>query len=44
MNYWNPNPMYVQNSQSNMSQQALQIALARVPGQVLHVDMDNEIL
>ena len=42
MNYWNYQHMYAQNNQRISSQQAQQIALGRVPGQVLHVDLDME--
>lgn len=42
MNYWNYNPMYVQNNQRISSQQAQQIAFSRVPGQIIHVDLDME--
>ena len=42
MNYWNYQHMYAQNNQRISSQQAQQITLVRVPGQVLHVDLDME--
>lgn len=42
MNYGNYNPMYVQNNQRISAQQAQQIAFSRVPGQIIHVDLDME--
>ncbi|MBM7610032.1 putative membrane protein YkoI [Lysinibacillus composti] len=42
MYYGNYNPMYLQNTQRISAQQAQQIALGRVPGQILHVDLDME--
>ena len=34
--------MYVQNNQRISAQQAQQIAFSRVPGQIIHVDLDME--
>lgn len=42
MYYGNYNPMYAQNNQRISVQQAIQIALGRVQGQVVHVDLDME--
>ena len=42
MYYGNQNPMYSQNNQRISVQQAQQIALRGVPGQVVHVDLDME--
>lgn len=42
MYYGNQNPMYLQNNQRISVQQAQQIALRRVPGQIVHVDLDME--
>lgn len=42
MYYGNHNPMYVQNNQRISVQQAQQIAFSRVPGQILHVNLDME--
>lgn len=42
MYYGNHNPMYLQNNQRISVQQAQQIALGRVPGQIIHVDLDME--
>lgn len=42
MYYGNQNPMYLQNNQRISVQQAQQIALGRVPGQIVHVDLDME--
>lgn len=36
------NPMYAQNNERISVQQAIQIALGRVSGQVVHVDLDME--
>ncbi|MCP1145474.1 PepSY domain-containing protein [Lysinibacillus endophyticus] len=46
MYYGYQNPMYLQNNQRISVQQAQQIALSRVPGQIVHVDldMDNGVL
>lgn len=40
--YYGYNPMFVQNNQRISVQQAMQIALGRVAGQVVHVDLDME--
>lgn len=44
--YYGNYPMYPQNQQRITAQQAEQIALGTIPGQVMHVDldMDNGIL
>lgn len=42
MYYGNYNPMYLQNHQRISVQQAQQIALGRVSGQIVHVDLDME--
>lgn len=46
MYYGYQNPMYLQNNQRISVQQAQQIALSRVLGQIVHVDldMDNGVL
>ncbi|HWK21497.1 MAG TPA: PepSY domain-containing protein [Ureibacillus sp.] len=36
------NPMYLQNTQRISPQHAQQIALGRVPGQIVHVDLDMD--
>lgn len=36
------NPLFAQNNQRISVQQAMQIALGRVAGQVVHVDLDME--
>lgn len=36
------NPLFAQNNQRISVQQAIQIALGRVAGQVVHVDLDME--
>lgn len=42
MYYGNHNPMYLQNNRRISVQQAQQIAHGRVPGQIVHVDLDME--